>query len=292
MIIFECNPTGFELPSDFLSFGMEGEMGGGGNMMMGYQPDEETQRQIEEDERLARMLADELFLDELRNNQEFVGMLGGGASALGNNNNTSNGTVHNGRFMGFGGSRSQENTATSQGGMTDIDDDSDGMSDFKRKLNNMSEAAKKKFNELAAVFSNNDDEQPPGANRYATLPGDEDDDDTEFIAFGAGQNLQHRKKQSTSLLDNENPSDSLDFEDDEADTEFVGGLADRRFEMTDFSSTKTTYTDDSDGDDDDNDDELFSSLRSKTGVSSSKLGTGGTGEMLNLGPTLNSKKNE
>eukprot|EP00004_Rigifila_ramosa_P017386 TRINITY_DN422_c0_g1_i1.p1 TRINITY_DN422_c0_g1~~TRINITY_DN422_c0_g1_i1.p1 ORF type:complete len:301 (-),score=64.00 TRINITY_DN422_c0_g1_i1:64-909(-) len=134
------------LPADFLSF------------------DEPTgpapTAQMAEDERFARMLQDQLFMDELRQNPEIAAALS--ASGHGVPPEFAN-----------GGAPMYSRTAAEPAPA-----ETDSVAEFKKKLFDMSEGAKQKFRELSTRWGT----QRGGSAQYVSLNAD-DDDDAEVLNF-------------------------------------------------------------------------------------------------------------
>lgn len=154
------------------------------------------------DEQLARMLQDELFQEELRNNPEFSHLAGGRrnptraggraptAAATGRSN-------HGGAGGGGGG-------GVGWGERTDFFD----------RISDLGDNAKKRFQNFAASW-NEPNAQSNRASRPALFGG----------GGAASSNANNRGNERTGLLD-------LGLEEDEEELDFVGGN-NNAFEMND-----------------------------------------------------------
>mmetsp|Transcript_19713 Transcript_19713/g.30971 ORF Transcript_19713/g.30971 Transcript_19713/m.30971 type:complete len:403 (+) Transcript_19713:96-1304(+) len=170
--------------------------------------------QMMSDEQLARMLQDELFQEELRNNPEFSHLAGrrnpsARSTVTGGGNRVA--ATRSGQTTG----RSHRGGAATGGGVGWGE-----RTDFFDRLSDLGDNAKRRFQHFASSWND------PNAqtNRRPLFGGG---------GVGGGQTTTNRGNESRGLLSND-----LNMDDDEEEMDFVGGATggSRDFEMNDVGS--------------------------------------------------------
>jgi len=145
--------------------------------------------QIRQDEFIARMLQDELFIQELRQYPELISVLDNGAATMGSSTNAP-----------------RVNNMSSQ---------SSGEIDIADKLKQLGDAAKLKFKELVMKFktrsSNSSNSSNPSV-KYSPI-NNEDEGGAEFISFDSS--LSKRTSPSFVLDEEEESASTFEYEDNE-----------------------------------------------------------------------------
>jgi hypothetical protein len=145
--------------------------------------------QIRQDEFIARMLQDELFIQELRQYPELISVLDNGAATMGSSTNVP-----------------RVNNMSSQ---------SSGEIDIADKLKQLGDAAKLKFKELVMKFktrsSNSSNSSNPSV-KYSPI-NNEDEGGAEFISFDSS--LSKRTSPSFVLDEEEESASTFEYEDNE-----------------------------------------------------------------------------